>query len=363
LPPVRPKNGSDSWRRRAAGSLLLLSASLLVTLGILEIALRLLYPAPIHFRYPQEAYDFDRELGQVLRPRQTAFTIDRAVRTNTLGLRDHELTPVPAPGTLRVLALGDSQTFGNGLDLEETWPKQLERALPVTPLRRWEVINAGVPGTDTWQHEILLTRLLDVTQARAVVLAVYVNDVVPRHDPLAVDTAERTNTWQKRLAYAVRRSAVVTWLFYRVYLPWRGHRTHQAGSVEDHVIVGARDPRVERGWEQVERSLTAMKARCDARGVALLVAVLPRRDQVAGTQPGRAYTERALAVAASHGIDALDLLPALAAAYRVHGPALFVPWDGHNSATANGVIVAALAPRVVDALARRDARSARPARP
>jgi lysophospholipase L1-like esterase len=341
----------------------LLCASLLVTFGILEASLRLLYPPPIRFRYPQESYDVDREVGPVLRPRQTAFTIDRVVRTNTLGLRDHEITPEPAPGTLRVLALGDSQTFGNGLDLEETWPKQLERALPATPSRRWEVVNAGVPGTDTWQHEIFLNRLLDTTHPHAVVLALYVNDVVPRHDPLAVDADARTNTWQKRVAYAVRRSAIVTWLFYRVYMPVRGRWTQQAGSVEDHVLTGRRDPRAERGWEQVERSLTAIKARCDAHGVALVVAVLPRRDQVAGTQPGRAYTERALAVARAHGIDAIDLLPDLTAAHRVHGAELFVPWDGHNSAAANRVIAAALAPRVVDAMSRPGAGAPRRAVP
>jgi hypothetical protein len=36
------------------------------------------------------------------------------------------------------------------------------------------VINAGIPGTDTWQHEILLTRFLKATNPHVVVLALYV---------------------------------------------------------------------------------------------------------------------------------------------------------------------------------------------
>jgi lysophospholipase L1-like esterase len=353
LQAVRRQNACSSWLRRVAVTGALLGSSLLVTFCVLEVSLRILYPPPARFLYPQESYDFDPEVGYVLRPTQTAFTHDRPVHTNALGLRDHEIAPDPAPGTVRVLALGDSQTFGNGLDLDETWPKQLERTLPTGPARRWEVVNAGVPATDTWQHEILLRRLLDVTKPHIVVLALYVNDVVPRHDPRVVDTTERTNSWEKRLTYTLKRSAVVTWLFHRVYLPWYARRADQVGSVEEHVLAGRSDPRAERGWQQVEQSLMVMKQRCDGRGITLIVAVLPRRDQVSGGRPERSYNQRAVAVATAHGIEVIDLLPDLIAAYRVHGAGLFVPWDGHNSAAANRVIAATLAPRLADVAARR----------
>lgn len=349
LASVRRENGRPSLLRRVAVPVALLCSSLVVTFCSLEISLRLLYPPPTRFLYPQEAYDFDPAVGHVLRRGQTAFTHDRPVRTNALGLRDHEITPEPAPGTLRVLALGDSQTFGNGLDLDETWPKQLERAFPTSPTRRWEVINAGVPGTDTWQHEILLHRFLDVTNPHVIVLALYVNDVVPRHDPRIVETAEPTNSWQKRLIYVLKRSALVTWLFHRVYLPWHSRR---ADSVEEHVLAGRNDPRAERGWRQVEQSLVAMKERCDARGIALVMAVLPRRDQVSGARHERAYNQRALAVAMSHRIEVIDLLPDLIAAYGIEGAGLFVPWDGHNAAAANRVIAASLARRLDDVASR-----------
>jgi lysophospholipase L1-like esterase len=345
--------------RRLVAPVVLLCGSLLVAFGMLETSLRLIYPPPARFFFPQEFYDFDPEIGHVLRPRQAAFTHDRPVRINALGLRAPEMRPEPDAGTVRVLALGDSQTFGNGLALEETWPKQLERALTATGGLRWEVVNAGVPGSDTWQHEILLRRLLPAVAPQAVVLALYVNDVVPRHDPRAVDAVAQTNSWSKRLAYLAKRSALVTWTYQRIVVPWQTGSTAQDASVEQAVLAGRTDERAERGWQQVERSLTAMKAMCDARQVKLVLAILPRRDQVSSAISGRAYNERAQAIAQAHGIDVLDLLPGLAAEYRARGGALFVPWDGHNSAVANGVIAARLADTIAHLAPPLGPRSAR----
>ena len=132
----------------------------------------------------------------MLRPGQTAFTHDHPVRINSLGLRDREITLEPGPGASRVLALGDSQTFGAGLALANTWPKQLERMFRegVASQREVEVVNAGIPGTDTWQHEILLRRLLKMTNPHVVVLALYVNDVVPAYTPRRVGASALTNT-------------------------------------------------------------------------------------------------------------------------------------------------------------------------
>ena len=210
---------------------------------------------------------------------------------------------------------------------------------------RWEVINGGIPGTDTWQHEILLGRLLKPINPRAVVLAFYVNDVVPPHIPQKARAVALSNTASKHLVYLLKRSAAVTWTYYRLFLPWRARHTDWVSATEDAVLTGSDDQRAERGWQQVQQSLGAMKELCDARGVMLLLAILPRRDQVSGVRPGRVYQERARSLAQAHGIEAIDLLPALSAEYGVKGDALFIPWDGHNSAAANRVIAARLAQR------------------
>ncbi len=333
--------------RRILANLLLASASSLFGLLLFEFALRVVLPTPIHFRYPQESYDFDPEVAHVLRPGQRAFTHDQEVVTNSRGLRDRELPERPEPGVLRVLALGDSQTFGNGLALAETWPKQLEAEL----LRRgagqgarFEVLNAGVPGSDTWQHEILLGRLAGRYHPQVAVLAFYVNDVSPRYEPQPAKTTEMTNSASKRLAYLAKRSALVSWIHQRMLMLHVEDELEQGRAYSEYILNGVPSPEVESGWQQVRSSLAAMREQCAERGIDFRLAVLPRRDQVAGATPARAYNERIAAIAAELGIPSLDLLPELSAAYAAGGgDALFIPWDGHNSATANALIAGRLA--------------------
>jgi len=69
------------------------------------------------------------------------------VRTNRLGLRGDALHENPAS---RLLALGDSCTFGLDVDQTESWPAQLQAILD--PDRsRIEILNAGCPAATSFQ--------------------------------------------------------------------------------------------------------------------------------------------------------------------------------------------------------------------
>src|SRR5262245_9955658 len=65
------------------------------------------------------------------------------VAFNSLGFRDDEFPVEKQPGELRVLALGDSFTHGQGVQARDSWPEVLERGLQ--PLHRGpvQVINGG----------------------------------------------------------------------------------------------------------------------------------------------------------------------------------------------------------------------------
>ncbi|MBN1210986.1 MAG: SGNH/GDSL hydrolase family protein [candidate division Zixibacteria bacterium] len=64
----------------------------------------------------------------------------------------------------RILALGNSCTFGWGVDQDYTWVSQLEKILERQfPDNNCEVINAGIPGYSSHQGKILLKeKLLDL---------------------------------------------------------------------------------------------------------------------------------------------------------------------------------------------------------
>jgi hypothetical protein len=78
-------------------------------------------------------------------------------RINRAGYRGAERPRVSQRGTLRIVALGDSSTFGMGVCGDQTYPAVLERELPAS-----EVLNFGVIGFTAFQGEKLLAgRALD----------------------------------------------------------------------------------------------------------------------------------------------------------------------------------------------------------
>jgi len=98
------------------------------------------------------------------------------VQTNSVGVRN---TEEPVDGAFRVLAIGDSQTFGPYLANEDTWPgwtenylrQQLGRADTV------QVFNAGI-SSYTIADEFAYLRDKGIAfKPRLVVLAVYENDL------------------------------------------------------------------------------------------------------------------------------------------------------------------------------------------
>ena len=74
--------------------------------------------------------------------------VDCSISTNDLGFRG---PPVRDKGDrFRILAIGDSTTFGLGVQQMESWPSQLQQILD-PGADNIEVINAGVPGYSSVQ--------------------------------------------------------------------------------------------------------------------------------------------------------------------------------------------------------------------
>ncbi|MDP6931784.1 MAG: SGNH/GDSL hydrolase family protein, partial [Myxococcota bacterium] len=88
-------------------------------------------------------------------------------------------TPARTPGTTRIVAVGDSITYGVHVSPRETWPARLADLLePLAEQRssRLEVSNFGVNGYDVEQVASLVTHRLTPWKPDLVIWAAYVND-------------------------------------------------------------------------------------------------------------------------------------------------------------------------------------------
>jgi lysophospholipase L1-like esterase len=122
--------------------------SLILFLAITEIVGRLVIPDN-----PPRADGFasDPTLGWILPAATTMQWRGRAARINQLGLRGPEPRTNPAA---RILMVGDSSMFGDGVKDGETMPAQLARLLPNV-----DVQNGGVPGYTCIQTREWIARL------------------------------------------------------------------------------------------------------------------------------------------------------------------------------------------------------------
>jgi hypothetical protein len=99
-------------------------------------------------------------------------------KINSLGMRGPEIEETKTSGTFRVLAIGDSFTFGIGVRDEDTFVRRLEKQLNAqnTPGVKYEVLNTGIEGYNTRDEIITLEHRWLKLQPDLVLITFYLND-------------------------------------------------------------------------------------------------------------------------------------------------------------------------------------------
>ncbi len=147
--------------RAVAARLGLVVASLLLTLAVLELVLRLMgyeaiyevYSKPSIFWTHDELLGWRHEpsvSGTYVGPRPWPVEFRTPISINSLGLRGPELGDLPSEG-YRILVLGDSFVAGFEVEWGKTFPMLVEQALDRRLDFPVQVINAGVRGYGTDQ--------------------------------------------------------------------------------------------------------------------------------------------------------------------------------------------------------------------
>lgn len=234
------------------------------------------------------------------------------LQTNALGLRGGPIARPKAPGSYRVLAVGDSCTFGSGAGSADTYPAQLERRLgALRPDLDFEVLNAGVPGFTSYQA----LRYLEIEgfdlEPDAVIFGTGVNDASPAHAGRKRRFGEGRLLSDREYAEALRaqRGLGIRRLLWRAGLGFGA-----AGSPESD----AQDVKRRVPLPEYEKNLASFARQSQARGILPLIVAWPLESQAAGleeTTPVERTIERyrraAAAAAAEHAAAFVDLRPPL----------------------------------------------------
>jgi lysophospholipase L1-like esterase len=306
--------GTASTRRRGRrwlGQVCLAVASLVIAVTALEVGVRLVAPQDLRFfdwttvkRPSAKAGQSYEYIPGAHNPRY----IGVPVSINRLGLRDGDVAiPKPA-GTLRVVAVGDSVTFGYGVRLEDTWVKTLERRLNATGGHRHEVVNAGVEATGIEYYESFIRTQAAALEPDLLVVGIALNDVRwYRGDRRPAEEGFKASVF--RLARTVNTKLVLnshvylaSYLSLKSILYGSGIIDVSRAHAYDFEALVDPSPSQERAWESTERHLRATIDAARGRGWPIAFVVFPVEPQL-GPAAAELYRRR-LGMVISQGAEA-----------------------------------------------------------
>jgi lysophospholipase L1-like esterase len=292
------------------------------------------------------------------RPHARGFLGGVPVAFNEFGLRDREHTLAPAPGTIRILALGDSYTFGLGVPEELTYPRVTEALLNASrgdAVPAAEILNFGIPGYNTL-HELEQLRQLGLAFHPGIVVVGFLFDdlalsAVQRRRLEATDPPGSTrepsgdgfgaalrSSISAGIVYMKQHSLLAAWAMPRLGVVLRPLGVMGVGSVGAYKYQFVEsNPE----WQRVRRALLEMNSLCEQHECRLVVVILPAMARFSESgYPIPEYHDAVSAFCRSADLSCLDLLPAF---WGLDGTQLWIsPTDGHPNAQADRIIADAL---------------------
>lgn len=293
--------------RRPAALLGLSLASLVASASMVEIFLRVFRPVA-YMAPPAVARDRWRGLlhrrssipglAYELAPGARGFAQGAIIETNSHGMRDSEPLDDATPRLMRIAALGDSFTFGFGVPAESTYPEVLERLLQASAVAdgpRFEVLNMGVGGYSTCDEALVLRYKALTLAPKLVLIGYFPND--PETDPVQPLHAYFDEpSWWRRF-HSLRLLAQTM----------QSRQGRQQGGVDS--IRALHEPG-SRKWTAVESAFRQMHSDASARGIPVILVIIPDPPTLGWRDYGYADLHPRIAQSAhTAGLDVLDLLP------------------------------------------------------
>jgi lysophospholipase L1-like esterase len=367
--------------KNATGRIFLILVSVSLTLCLLELLIRRFHPQPIssyNFTLIQVQGGGEMVLGHRVPtvaerpagygpyvPNLTTRFGGVPVTINSRGWRDTEHVLKKPANLQRIMVVGDSVTFGYGVELEDMFSKVLEREVNRNGPRRYQVMTFGGAGGNTNTQKKIIADNVPLYKPDLVILAFNLNDILPSRSKKQTRLSESSRDSLVRSMNRLRRKLDATFrgrshLYFllreRTKVLLRGFGIASPAMVPLPAFELESDYAAS-AWRDTSETLLEIAGALRKQKIPLLLVILPLDIQMSlevaamyRAQFGFRFSDSLIegmpqrtiaAFARRHAIECMDLLPAFRRHseenrfFRVHGGV--VDWN-HPNRTGHRII-------------------------
>ncbi|MBU0678102.1 MAG: SGNH/GDSL hydrolase family protein [Verrucomicrobia bacterium] len=233
------------------------------------------------------------------------FDAENAVEAsiNNMGTRGSDILPSEKSGLSRMLVLGDSFTFGEGVKDEDTFSIRLERLLNDDGARPWEVINCGVSSYNTSDEVTYLKNRWIGLKPDVVLIVFVINDAYddsvfgPLHKGYVEGVSRISNRGD------MMGSRALGWMYNRYTRIKTGRSTakiYKSQFTDNPLIPG-------HNWDDCKTSLREAKELSEQQGFRLALVVFPELYLLDDRYPFSGIRDIVTRECEETGIPVLDL--------------------------------------------------------
>ncbi len=355
------------WLKNLLINLSLVALSPFIFFGMAELTVAMLMPQK-EWTEPPRLFRRSEQLGglHLAMPNYNGKTFKPdfgaiSIRTNSLGLREHREYDVKRRGVFRILALGDSFTWGTGVAYDKTYLRRLEKTLNNDERpERVEIVKAGIPAYQTPDALALLKHMGLALEPDMVLLGFIAEDMIDKDTRnrnigggkksgnkgliLEIFTASSLLKAERKLRNASHfYKLMARYLSQGPLLKW-----FVSKKTADSFLLKDYPPKWQALWSATEGYLQDMQQLLRDKNIPFVIVVMPQRLQIAMRQlqlEGNRFdaakpAKLVQAFGEAQGVPVLDLMPHFLDAAR--NQQLFFPVDGHPNAAGTALIASAL---------------------
>ncbi len=232
------------------------------------------------------------------------------VKINSFGLRDYEFSFEKPKNTFRILGLGDSFTYGEGVALEQTYLKILEQMLnKQAGVIKYQVINAACPAYNTVQESIYLREKGMSFKPDLLIIGYVIGDTQEKllGPPTHAPARGIKGMVLKAMLILRKGSYAYDFLSERIYVFWQKNILHKQVASSD--VLHRLHKSSGRYWPKCEEALGDVAWICKQANIRVLLLIWPIMEELNENHPYLDLYQQVAEAGRKYDMEVLELFP------------------------------------------------------